>query len=549
MPSLETAVEYHEATKHHPTRLARSLGYLDWDNQPNPFRRFAGTPTLTLPLAEGEPGPSYAALYHPGAVEPSPVNRNTIGLFLECSLAISAWKRYKHAQWSLRVNPSSGNLHPTEGYLVCGPTEGIDGAPGVYHYAPKEHALEQRASFDADAWAALIHGFPPHTFLMGLTSIHWRESWKYGERAYRYCQHDAGHALGALVFGARVLGWRTVVLSGLGDETISALLGLDRDEDFPVVLEREAPELVAAIVPGPWDGVVPRTPPGGAIDAVAAGDWRGKAEPLSADHVDWTIIEAVDKACRKPATEEAGAPCAHDLRPAPETGGPSAYRIIRQRRSAVDMDGLTGLERTVFYRMLARLMPGEDAIPWSSLGKPAAVHPVFFVHRIEDLPPGLYALPRSDAGEQALREELSDGFQWRLAEDCPEGLPFYLLAPGNCESVAADVSCTQAIAGEGAFAVAMLAEFSAMLERHGPWFYRRLHWEAGLLGQILYLEAEAAGVRSTGIGCFFDDMVHELLGLEGLTFQTLYHFTVGGPVDDPRLTTLPAYGESRRTGA
>ena len=30
--------------------------------------------------------------------------------------------------------------------------------------------------------------------------------------------------------------------------------------------------------------------------------------------------------------------------------------------------------------------------------------------------------------------------------------------------------------------------------------------------------------------------------LEDLTFQSLYHFTVGGPVDDSRLTTLAPYG-------
>ena len=63
-----------------------------------------------------------------------------------------------------------------------------------------------------------------------------------------------------------------------------------------------------------------------------------------------------------------------------------------------------------------------------------------------------------------------------------------------------------------------------------------------MLGQVLYLEAEAAGVRGTGIGCYFDDAFHELLGLRDRTFQDLYHFTVGGPVDDPRLITLPPYG-------
>ena len=62
-----------------------------------------------------------------------------------------------------------------------------------------------------------------------------------------------------------------------------------------------------------------------------------------------------------------------------------------------------------------------------------------------------------------------------------------------------------------------------------------------MLGQVFYLEAEAAGLRGTGIGCFFDDPMHDLLGLKGERYQDLYHFTVGGPVEDARLTTLPAY--------
>ena len=63
-----------------------------------------------------------------------------------------------------------------------------------------------------------------------------------------------------------------------------------------------------------------------------------------------------------------------------------------------------------------------------------------------------------------------------------------------------------------------------------------------MLGQILYLEAEAAGVRGTGIGCFFDDAVHGVLGLKDNSWQSLYHFTVGTPLDDGRLQSLPAYG-------
>jgi hypothetical protein len=52
-------------------------------------------------------------------------------------------------------------------------------------------------------------------------------------------------------------------------------------------------------------------------------------------------------------------------------------------------------------------------------------------------------------------------------------------------------------------------------------------------------------VRGTGIGCFFDDAVHELLGLVDDRYQSLYHFTVGHPLEDPRLTTLPPYSHLR----
>ncbi|HEU0202017.1 MAG TPA: SagB/ThcOx family dehydrogenase [Burkholderiaceae bacterium] len=107
--------------------------------------------------------------------------------------------------------------------------------------------------------------------------------------------------------------------------------------------------------------------------------------------------------------------------------------------------------------------------------------------------------------------------------------------------MATDVSCHQEIAADGAFSLAMIAEFEARLRRHGPWFYRRLFWETGVIGQVLYLEAEANGVRATGIGCFFDDPVHQVLGLKDATLQSLYHFTIGGAVEDPRLTTLPPY--------
>ena len=127
-----------------------------------------------------------------------------------------------------------------------------------------------------------------------------------------------------------------------------------------------------------------------------------------------------------------------------------------------------------------------------------------------------------------------------------------MLEIGDARRLATQVSCSQDIAGDGVFSLAMIAEYWEVLFTHGPWFYRQLFWETGVIGQVLYLEAEAAGIGATGIGCFFDDPVHQVFGFSDLEFQSLYHFTVGGPVQDSRLTTLAPYGvhvQAREPGA
>jgi len=137
-----------------------------------------------------------------------------------------------------------------------------------------------------------------------------------------------------------------------------------------------------------------------------------------------------------------------------------------------------------------------------------------------------------------LKEAMTRDFLWERAAD---RLPLFLLARGDCRRLAERVSCDQEIAADGFFSLGMIAEFDASLDELGPAFYRHLFWESGVVGQVLYLAAEAAGARGTGIGCFYDDPVHDVLGLTGHAFQSLYHFTIGIHVDDTRLTTEPGY--------
>ena len=122
---------------------------------------------------------------------------------------------------------------------------------------------------------------------------------------------------------------------------------------------------------------------------------------------------------------------------------------------------------------------------------------------------------------------------WTPAPGCPENLPLYWLLEGDAKKLAAQASRHEDIAGYGAFSFGMLAEFEGRLREGGAWWYPRFFWELGLLGQVLYLEAEAAGVRATGIGCFFDDPAHDNRSGEGAEFSTcFFHFTIGGPIED-----------------
>jgi hypothetical protein len=167
---------------------------------------------------------------------------------------------------------------------------------------------------------------------------------------------------------------------------------------------------------------------------------------------------------------------------------------------------------------------------------------VLFVHRVEGLTSGLYALARSPEGLKVLQEEFKREFSWQKVTAAPPHLPLYHLITGKAERMAARQACQQAIASDSAFAVAMLAEFSGVLS-DGPWRYNQLYQEAGLIGQSLYIDAEAIGLRGTGIGCFFDEGVHEVLGINSEVLQSLYHFTLGGPLVDNRIISMPPYGQ------
>src|ERR1700682_417450 len=224
--------EYHELTKHSVESLRRTQHYLDWANMPNPFRHYEGVPILDLPadplppkisgleVLEGKTGNTSA---RDGA--------EFLSQLMFYSASISASKRVPSTgfQYALRVNPSSGNLHPTEFHFV---TRGVKQWPdGLYHYRPSSHMAEQRAAGHFDLQLA----GDAASLTCILTSIAGREAWKYRDRAYRYCLHDIGHAWQALTLAARAIGYDSCAIGHFPDDEVSQLCHLHEDE-WPMLI-------------------------------------------------------------------------------------------------------------------------------------------------------------------------------------------------------------------------------------------------------------------------------------------------------------------------
>jgi len=595
LTAAEVVMRYHHRTKHQLQRFAAGPDTLDWDGQPNPFRHWAGAPMSRLPLQAASHTVSWQDVCA-GAVPAAPLTRASVALLLELCFGLTAWKQFGPDRWSLRANPSSGNLHPTEAYVL---TQGVGELPdGLYHYAPDDHALAQRAARPVAA-GGVNNGHA--SLVLGLSSVNWREAWKYGERAFRYSQLDAGHALGAVRFAAAVLGWQAVRVPGLSHAQLAAAMGLDRDADFGLA-EREEPEMLIALRPmragegSGWarvgDMVVglsmtavdahanaPR--PGlTATPAWPAGTvWHGQANRLDAHPMyRWPVIDEVARASRaqpdsspttagasttlatgepaRTATQTATASAPSSVPPATRpvwwaTLGQSphdttpASRLIRDRRSAQHFDRRATMPMASFQRLLAAQMPAAG-LPWDSWPQAPRVHLVVYAHRVEGVPAGAYVLPRSEAGLAMLQAQGIGKVSLSPAPGWPAAVPLQALAEHpTLSGTLRTLSCHQAIASDACVAFSLVADFVAPVQAQ-PAAYREVLQEAGLIGQVLYLQAEAEGLRGTGIGCYFDDAVHELLGLQGDAMQVLYHFTVGEAQTDDRISTERPYTAERQ---
>ncbi len=486
--------DYHKATKHSVESLRRARPVLDWANMPHPFRHYEGVPILDLPADPPAPQiPALDVLLGATGSTSTTDGPGFLSQLLFHSAAISASKHVPSTgyEYALRVNPSSGNLHPTEFHFV---TRGLKDWPdGLYHYDPSRHMAEQRARGAFEIKLTGRHA--PIVFV--LTSIVWREAWKYGERAYRYCLHDIGHAWQALALSARAIGCGTFAAGRFSDDEVTQLCRPNTDE-WPMLLVSLH---------------------GGSIPVIKSDSgetvwFGGQANLLSKETIPSPLINDIHFATRQTRSESRRAsfigPAALGSGeielPPPASSTRSFGEVARMRRSALDF---VGGERSMSLEELSAILVRAAQPLSADFTSARFIQLYLYAHRVDELQPGVYRFLPERAGLARVKS-------------------------GDQRVAAAALSLGQSLAGNSCVTFSMIGDLDRATGIFGDRGYRYVHFEAGAIGHHMYLVAEAFGLGATGIGAFYDDEVHRHLNLTPQQGQVVYHFAIGYPISDPR---------------
>jgi hypothetical protein len=269
--------------------------------------------------------------------------------------------------------------------------------------------------------------------------------------------------------------------------------------------------------------------------------FRGQASRASWVHHQWPVLTAVEHATRitqrtTGTVPQQQYPRVHCTALAVADARP-AGTVLRSRRSALEYQTGGTVTWVQFRYMLAHVLNHEV---WGAVDRAWGrhVHLALHIHCVEGLVPGYYVLPRTLAALEHLRALAPQGLWTRPAclSDEPD-LSFYLLHEARyaidgctCHSpvcsedtvrqFAKGACCHQRIAETASFVVSLVCDLTTLAQ--SPALYRQLHWECGLIGQVLYQDAAALELISTGLGCFLDDVALTPFNLTSLT--ALYHF-------------------------
>jgi SagB-type dehydrogenase family enzyme len=475
---VEAALEYHERTKHSHQSVRTSRHFLDWDNQPVPFKRYLGLPLISLPPPRRGPD-GMDALSAFLVREPLPAAERIPDLqdlsnLLFFSAGVTRRRKRPGGEILFRAASCTGALYEIDLYVACGDMPGLEA--GLYHFEPENFLLQRLRAGDCRPWVIEAAGRQPDAarapVLIISSGTYWRNAWKYRARTYRHFGWDNGTILANLLATARALNLAAKVLLGFADDEINRLLALET--------EREVALSIVSIgrMPGEIASPAPRIE-----------DLEVRTLPESASRTDYPEMRRMHAATLLRDAREAARwrDCAPPEGPNEEAdGGRALDEEIPPADSLREVIARRGSSRQFQHKSISfsefsvvlRAAGSELAADFLGSGR-ALCDCYLLVHEVADLPSGAYFYDRE---RRRLR----------------------LLKEGSFRRQGAYLALEQSLAGDASVAVFFLAGLEPILRACGNRGYRAVQLEAGIRGGRVYLAAYALRLGATGL-TFYDD--------------------------------------------
>jgi SagB-type dehydrogenase family enzyme len=502
----ESASAYHEATKHSYASIRANPHFLDFANQPVPFKIYPTLEPSGLPNEMRQTG--IAALSVIAESVPSTTNAapdlRGVAQLLYLSAGITRQRRYPGGEIYFRAAACTGALYEVELYLVCGDLADLQA--GVYHFAPAEFGLRKLRSGDYRSVLGEATGGQPAVAHAPLTIVctctYWRNAWKYQARTYRHFGWDNGTVLANLLGVATALGLPAKVVCGFVDATVNRLLDVDsqREVAFSLVALghdsglslQNAPRISAELSPLGLETV-----------------------PLSRHEVDYPLMREMHAFSSLHSPEEVATwrgrspltslpPSAGfliQLQPLSDAEMPrDPIEQVILRRGSSRKFVRTPITLAELSTMLDRTNRGVPADFLDPIG--SQLNQIYLiVHAVEDLDAGSYVFHRDRGMLECLR-------------------------PGNFRDQAGYLGLEQQLAADAAVDVFFMADLRPIFDRFGNRGYRAVQLEAGILGGKLYLAAYAQRLGATGL-TFYDDEVTRFFSPHAEGMSAIFLVAVG----------------------
>src|SRR6202790_1658025 len=530
--NAEAAWNYHEATRHSYTSVRTNPHFLDFGNQPLPFKIYTSLEPSRMPTEVRQTGVAALsaiagsiAASLPAEISIAP-DLEAVAQLLYLSAGITRQRKYSGGEIYFRAAACTGALYEVELYLICGDLANLQA--GVYPFAPAEFGLRQLRAGDYRSVLVEATGGEPAIAHAPLTIVctctYWRNAWKYQARAYRHFGWDNGTLLANLLAVATALGLPTKVVCGFVDATVNRLLDVDsqREVAFSLVALGHDSRLSAC----------PAAPSETAARLLTDISPLGfETVPLSRNEIDYPLMRELHAASSLDSAEEVtawrgdtapgraeiGSPDPTDFPPPagpvvqltpssdPEMPRDPIEQVILRRGSSRQF-ARTPISLTQLSTMLDRATRGIPADFLNPFGSQLN-HLYLIVHAVEGLESGAYVFHRDHRDSGAL--------------EC--------LKQGNFRNEACYLGLEQQLPADAAVDIFFMADLRPIFDRFGNRGYRAVQLEAGILGGKLYLAAYAQRLGATGL-TFYDDDVTRFFSPHAEGKSAIFLIAVGESV-------------------